>query len=170
MLAVLGNHEHWAGLRKIRAKYDEVKRNQGPLRLLVDESVLLEHNGTTIRVVGTDFPNRSLDQSRAEVMRRQAESAFVDARPDETTICLAHHPDFFPHAAGKGAKLTLSGHTHGGQVALLGIPAFGFVFKYMLGRYRAAESHLYVSGGTGHWLPFRIGVPAEVSILTLRSA
>ena len=38
------------------------------------------------------------------------------------------------------------------------------------GRYRQGDSHLYVSGGTGHWLPFRVGVPAEVTVLTLRAA
>jgi predicted MPP superfamily phosphohydrolase len=49
------------------------------------------------------------------------------------------------------------------------MPLFRFAFDYMLGRYRRGESQLYVSGGTGHWLPFRLGVPAEVSILTLRA-
>jgi predicted MPP superfamily phosphohydrolase len=55
-------------------------------------------------------------------------------------------------------------------VALLGIPLFGFAFEFMLGRYKQKDSHLYVSGGTGHWLPFRMGVPTEVTILTLRRA
>jgi predicted MPP superfamily phosphohydrolase len=84
-------------------------------------------------------------------------------------LCLSHHPEFFPIAVEKGAHLTLSGHTHGGQVAFFGIPAFAFAFKHMLGRYFEKSRHLYVSGGTGHWLPFRLGVPAEVTIVTLRA-
>jgi len=61
----------------------------------------------------------------------------------------------------------LSGHTHGGQVApLKAITAS--MFKYVLGTYRQGNSHLHVSGGTGHWLPIRVGVPAEVTMLTLR--
>jgi len=89
---------------------------------------------------------------------------------DELVLCLTHHPSFFPYAAQKGAHLTLAGHTHGGQVALLGMPLFWFAFEFMLGRYKSKDSHLYVSGGTGHWLPFRLGVPPEVTILTLRAA
>ncbi len=42
-------------------------------------------------------------------------------------------------------------------------------FDYMLGRYRRGNGQLYVSGGTGHWLPFRLGVPAEVTVFTLRA-
>jgi predicted MPP superfamily phosphohydrolase len=40
----------------------------------------------------------------------------------------------------------------------------------MLGRYQRGAAHLYVSGGTGHWLPFRVGVPPEVTVLTLHAA
>ena len=53
-------------------------------------------------------------------------------------------------------------------MAFLGVPAFGFAFKHMLGRYGIGQNHLSVSGGTGHGLPFRVGVPAEVTLLTLR--
>ncbi|MFY0571113.1 hypothetical protein ACN28E_45790 [Archangium lansingense] len=50
------------------------------------------------------------------------------------------------------------------------LPLFSFAFEHMLGRYRRGDSHLYVSGGTGHWFPFRMGIPAEVTVLTLRAA
>jgi hypothetical protein len=73
-----------------------------------------------------------------------------------------------PIAAERGACLTLAGHTHGGQVALFGRPLFS-AFEHMLGRYRRQRGHLDVSRGTGHWLPFRIGVPPEVTLLTLRA-
>ncbi len=168
MLAVLGNHEHWRGLPPIRRAYASAAARGRPLRLLVDESHLVEHEGAPLRVVGVDYPMGF--RSRESGMKRSAEAAFVGVQPGETVLCLSHHPDFFPHAADRGAHLTLSGHTHGGQVAFLGIPAFSFAFRHMLGRYRRADRHLYVSGGTGHWLPFRLGVPAEVTIVTLRRA
>ncbi|MCY1030985.1 hypothetical protein OV207_05920 [Corallococcus sp. BB11-1] len=78
--------------------------------------------------------------------------------------------NFFSYAAERVARLTLAGHTRGGQMAFLEAPLFSFAFKHMLGRYRFRDSRIYVSGGTGHWLPFRIGVPPEVTLLTLRSA
>jgi predicted MPP superfamily phosphohydrolase len=171
MLAILGNHEHWRGLDPILEGYESIAKRGAPVRLLVDESLVIEHGGERLRVVGVDYPMGGRNPlMKAQRMRRSAEVAFQGTLPGETVLCLSHHPSFFPYAAERGAHLTLAGHTHGGQVALLGIPLFGFVFEYMLGRYKHRDSHLYVSGGTGHWLPFRIGVPAEVTILTLRKA
>lgn len=169
MLAVLGNHEHWRGLGPILEAYEELAKRGGPVRLLVDEAHVLEHAGERIRVVGVDYPMGRLPGMKEAAMKRSAEVGFRDATPDELVLCLAHHPDFFPYASDKGARLTLSGHTHGGQAAILGIPVFGFVFEYMLGRYKRGDNHLYVSGGTGHWMPFRIGVPTEVTVITLRA-
>lgn len=172
MVAILGNHEHWRGLDPILEGYESLAKRGAPVRLLVDESHVIEHGGERLRVVGVDYPMGGGRNPlvKAQRMRRSAEAAFRGTSPGETVLCLSHHPSFFPYAAESGAHLTLAGHTHGGQVALLGIPIFGFVFEYMLGRYKHKDSHLYVSGGTGHWLPFRIGVPAEVTILTLRKA
>jgi uncharacterized protein len=171
MLAILGNHEHWRGLEPILAGYEALAKKGAPIRLLVDEAHVIEHAGERLRVVGVDYPMAGRNPLRkVQRMRQSAEVAFQGISPGETVVCLAHHPDFFPYAAERGAHLTLSGHTHGGQVAILGVPLFGFAFEFMLGRYRRKDSHLYVSGGTGHWLPFRLGVPAEVTILTLRKA
>lgn len=171
MLAILGNHEHWRGLEAFLAGYEALAKRGAPVRLLVDEAHVIEHSGERLRVVGVDYPMTGRNPfTRAQRMRQSAEVAFQGVAPGETVLCLAHHPSFFPYAAERGACLTLSGHTHGGQVAVLGIPLFGFAFEFMLGRYRQKDSHLYVSGGTGHWLPFRIGVPPEVTIVTLRTA
>ncbi len=172
MLAVLGNHEHWRGLSAIRQAYAELEERGGPVRLLVDSAHTFEHGGQRVRVAGVDYPmsGRRNMRVKTERMQQSAEAAFQDASADEVLLCLSHHPDFFPLAAERGARLTLAGHTHGGQVAFFGVPAFWFAFKYMLGRYRQGPHQLYVSGGTGHWLPFRLGVPAEVTVLTLRRA
>lgn len=171
MLAILGNHEHWRGLRPILAAYEASARRGSPVRLLVDEAHVLEHAGQAVRVVGVDYPmaGRGIG-AKLERMQHSASVAFEGMVPGELVLCLSHHPDFFPLAAERGARLTLSGHTHGGQVAILGWPLFRFAFDYMLGRYRRGDHHLYVSGGTGHWLPFRLGVPAEVTVFTLRAA
>ncbi|XXF75426.1 metallophosphoesterase [Myxococcaceae bacterium GXIMD 01537] len=171
MMAILGNHEHWRGVEPILAGYEDLERRGLPVRLLVDSAHVLEHAGQRVRVVGVDYPMRGSPGGSAGRMRRSAETAFQDMDLErEWVLCLTHHPDFFPHAAERGAKLTLAGHTHGGQVAFLGWSLFSFAFDYMLGRYRRGDSQLYVSGGTGHWMPFRLGVPPEVTVLTLRPA
>lgn len=174
LLAILGNHEKYFCLPEVLRAYEDIA-SRGRVRLLVDSNVALEHKGQPFRIVGVDFPAYpgvdhplSWHQTRAW-MKRSAEKGFSGIHEDETVFCLSHHPDFFPIAAERGALLTIAGHTHGGQVALMGISPFSFFFRFILGRYQLGNSHLYVSGGTGHWIPIRIGVPTEITVLTLRS-
>ncbi len=176
MVAILGNHEKWRSEARVVEAYAR-RAPKGRLRLLVDENLVLEHKGVPLRVVGVDYPmhkgtgrHRLPPEERNAVMRASAERAWTGVASDEWVLCLTHHPDFFPIAAERGARLTLAGHTHGGQVGLWRIPLFGFAYEHMLGRYKRGEAHLYVGAGTGHWLPFRVGIPAEVTVLTLRSA
>lgn len=174
MLAIIGNHEKWLCLDEVLDQYEH-RGPRGVLRLLLDGSTVLVHGSTPFRVVGVDYPmekggSHALPIAQRDAyMKASAEKAFTDVRKDEMVICLSHHPDFFPFAADRGARLTLAGHTHGGQVALFGRPLLS-TFAHMLGWYQRGESHLYVSGGLGQWLPFRLGVPKSVTIITLHAA
>ncbi len=174
MHAVLGNHEKMHHRLQPMLSAYAARRDQGLIRLLVNECRVIEHNGASLRIVGVDFPmhenGRHLGyRERYALMQQSARRAFADVPTGEPLLCLSHHPEFFPLAAARRASLTLSGHTHGGQIALAGRPLFR-PYEYMLGHYRLADAHLYVSGGTGHWLPIRYGVPTEVAVITLRSA
>jgi uncharacterized protein len=89
-------------------------------------------------------------------------------------VLMAHEPDIFVDVPGRFA-VTLSGHTHGGQVRLpfLGRPivpsAYGQRFAY--GHVREDGRDLIVSGGLGcSILPVRLGVPPEITVVTLRRA
>ncbi len=175
MVAVIGNHEIWRGERQVVQGYARRAAN-GRLRYLQDQNLLVEHNGTPLRIVGVDYPmqrggrHRAPKEIRDGLMRTSAERGWRGVREGETVLCLTHHPDFFPFAAERGAALTLAGHTHGGQVGFMRMPLFFFAYEHMIGRYRRGASQLYVGSGTGHWLPFRVGMAAEVTVLTLRSA
>jgi predicted MPP superfamily phosphohydrolase len=89
---------------------------------------------------------------------------------DAPAILLAHEPDIFPQVPDRVA-LTLSGHTHGGQVRLFGhspiVPSrYGNRFAY--GHVVENSRHLIVSGGLGtSIMPVRFGVPPEIVHLTL---
>ncbi|HZL35157.1 MAG TPA: metallophosphoesterase [Tepidisphaeraceae bacterium] len=90
-------------------------------------------------------------------------------RPDAFPILLAHHPHAFDPAARSGIPLTLSGHTHGGQIMLT--PNFGagsLRFRYISGLYQKPGSQLIVNNGIGNWFPLRINAPAELGHVTLR--
>jgi hypothetical protein len=94
--------------------------------------------------------------------------------PDAPTILLAHDPDVFPLVPHRVA-LTLSGHLHGGQVAIpyLRRPALPSYYgeRYARGHIVEDDRHLYVTSGLGtSGLPIRFLAPPEVVILTLRPA
>ena len=87
-------------------------------------------------------------------------------------MLLSHNPDVFPVAARKGFPLTISGHTHGGQVRIeiLGqdLNVARFFTPYVDGLYRRGDSSIFVSRGIGTiGLPARLGAPPEVALITL---
>ncbi|MDR0770673.1 MAG: metallophosphoesterase [Burkholderiales bacterium] len=172
-VCVLGNHER-RHIDPIMAAYTRYGAS-GRLHLLVDQSMCLAHEGETLAVVGVDYPMSASGshmppkEKLLRQMEASAQKAFAGIAAGENALilCLTHHPDFFRFSAARGAALTLAGHTHGGQWSI-GKMSFAELFDYPLGYYRLDDAHLYVSGGTGHLLPFRIGVPTEVTVLTLR--
>ncbi len=93
--------------------------------------------------------------------------------PDEPVLLLAHEPDIFPHA-GDRVSLTLSGHTHGGQVDLVGwrpISASSGSRRYPAGHYNEGGRHLIVSKGLGvSGLPIRVGCWPEILHIELGTA
>jgi hypothetical protein len=87
-------------------------------------------------------------------------------------LLLAHHPDVFDAAAEQGWDLTLSGHTHGGQVTA------GFLDQqfnparaltpYVCGLYRRSRPAVYVTSGIGTvGIPVRLGALPEIAVLRL---
>jgi uncharacterized protein len=97
-----------------------------------------------------------------------------DVPPSETTILLAHEPDFADHAARFPIDLQLSGHSHGGQVRLPGIGALilpEMAEKYPLGLNRVGALQVYTNRGLGVINPpVRFNCPPEVTFVTLFSA
>ncbi len=86
---------------------------------------------------------------------------------DAPLILMAHEPDVARQVPARVA-LQLSGHTHGGQVRLFGwspIAPSGQLLTY--GHIRM-NCDIVVSGGLGcSMMPFRLGVPPEIVLVTL---
>ncbi len=90
----------------------------------------------------------------------------------KSMILLSHNPDLFPDVPGF-VSLTLSGHTHGGQICL---PILGGIFtpsvweqRYNKGYIVEDSKHLFVTSGLGFSIPIRFGNPPEIVILELYS-
>ena len=95
--------------------------------------------------------------------------------PEHAAVLMfSHQPDLFPRVPERVA-LTLSGHTHGGQVAVPQARArwtpSRFGERYTGGHVVEGGRHLYISKGIGtSRLPIRLGAPPEVVLLELRPA
>jgi len=159
--ACLGNHDFLAGAdlvaRELAAAGIPVLRNEG--RWLV-------RNGDGLWLCGVDdvwSPRFDL----AAALRGKPEGAPV--------VLLSHQPNTWPLAQAAGVHLQLSGHTHGGQLALLwlhrSLSLARFITPFVAGLYRAGQSHLYVNRGAGTVMPLiRLGSRPEVTEITLVAA
>jgi predicted MPP superfamily phosphohydrolase len=158
----VGNHD------LIEDGAEFIRRAQARASLLVNESRVVSIRGQLVQLLGLPW-NR--DEALIANSVRQMAGQIV---PGAFPILLAHHPHAFDSAAAVGFPLTVSGHTHGGQLMISEGIGFGpLMYRYWSGLYRKPEQNgasLVVSNGVGNWFPLRIGAPAEIIHLTLRSA
>ncbi len=164
--ASLGNHDHYMNARD-HALLQSVVRNCG-IRLLVNENHVFEQGSDRLQLVSID--NTGLGQDFGDLPR-----ALVGTRSEDPTILLAHDPTFWDKEVvrRREIELTLSGHTHGGQV---GVNVFGtefsvaqMVYKRWAGLYAVGDQQLYVNRGLGTiGPPMRIGIPPEITSFTLK--
>lgn len=163
VFAILGNHDAAAGKARVA---DAVRRHTG-WRLLRDEVVAVDLPAGRLHIAG--FEDRPLRHAR------RALPAFLTGLPtDAPTILLIHHPGLFETVAGS-APLVLAGHTHGGQVAVPGLPRLNLarltMTRFDAGTFAAGGSVLHVSRGLGvSGQRLRIAVPCEITVITLRAA
>ncbi len=66
------------------------------------------------------------------------------------------------------AQLTLSGHTHGGQFSFLGWSPASFTYDVWGGSAYEGNRALFVSTGVGALIPFRMNMPGEIVVITLK--
>jgi predicted MPP superfamily phosphohydrolase len=162
-----GNHD----LIENADEFDRRTKAAG-LPLLIDETTTFLVRGERIQILGSRWGFATGDRRRAgEAAFAQSVQRLMQQRqPDAFGILLAHHPHTFDAAAAAGLPLTLSGHTHGGQLMLSDNIGFGpLMFRYWSGVYRKGANQLVVNNGVGNWFPLRTNAPAEIIDLTLRA-
>jgi len=155
----MGNHDYFGDgeplISMLGRRGAKVLRNAG---------VRLERGGKCLYLAGIDD---------TWTHRDDIDLALRERPPDATVVLLAHDPERFREAKKRDVALTLSGHTHGGQIA------FPFLSRWVSlshlthhfhqGLYRDGRSTLFVHPGLGTTgPPMRLGVAPAVVILTLR--
>lgn len=171
-LAIIGNHDWWDDPQAQRTGRGPVIAAQElaavGITVLENDAVALSHGGQSFWVAGLGDQLAHLGppvigDDDLGLLTRQ----LLDAAP---AILLAHEPDVFPGVPDRYA-LTLSGHTHGGQIKLMArtpvVPS-RFGGRYVHGHVVEDGRHLIVSAGLGaSTLPVRIGVPPEIVLVEL---
>jgi predicted MPP superfamily phosphohydrolase len=148
----------------------ETRVKASGIPFLLDQSTIITVHGFPVQLLGlswTRVRGEGRDAAIASSVQRLLEQRAANAFP----ILMAHHPHAFDAAAAAGLPLTLSGHTHGGQLMLNDQLGFGpALFRYWSGLYTRGQSKLVVSNGVGNWFPLRVNAPAEIVHITLRQA
>lgn len=163
----IGNHDHYMTeeLHEILKK----RLEEAGIDLLVNENITLDIKGERLQLAGVDNSSWQLDYG-------DYDKTFEGLSPIYPTILLCHDPVDWQNNVKdqRPADLTLSGHTHGGQI---GFDIFGYelapavlAYNYWRGLYYENGKYLYVNTGLGTvGPPIRIGsMKPEITLIVLR--
>jgi predicted MPP superfamily phosphohydrolase len=160
--AIFGNHDH-----------EEPEEVRGALEangvhLLLDAAACVGTPAGPVQILGADYRRKNRTEHLKQLFTRHPR------RADHLRLLMLHDPSAFHHVPAGEVDLTLSGHTHGGQVGLLSLGIDWTVLRRTRwpdhGLFARGASRLYVHRGTGFYgFPLRVGVPGEASVLELRT-
>ena len=186
VMSVLGNHDLFIYSQRSDAereaeitRLEHFERDTLGWHLLRNQSRVITRNEQTITILGVD--NSSCDgQGFRTVYRGNLPQAL--SHTEGFRILLSHDPTQWEAEIIEKTDipLTLSGHTHAGQVRLFGHPLSDIMFRESAGWYHtplqttanlpadtAVTQSIYVNQGVGCTVPIRIGCPAEITVITL---
>jgi predicted MPP superfamily phosphohydrolase len=167
VFAIAGNHDVYAGWPAVRRGLEAAGH-----RVLVNEAVELRREGTSVWLAGTGDPAaRAFAEGRGAEAAPDVEATLAGIPAGAFVVALAHNPVLWPALAERGVPLTLSGHTHHGQLSIpkLDWSLASIFLEHAMGAYQSESSLLYINPGTNYWgLPFRLGALPEVTLVELR--
>ncbi|MDE2385890.1 MAG: metallophosphoesterase [Alphaproteobacteria bacterium] len=172
--SVNGNHDWWgdAHVQKTMQGPPEAQRafEDAGIAVLANRAVRLVKDGQPFWVTGTDSTVAFHNRGHGFISMADLPRTMNQVTDDAPIIHLAHEPDLFVDVPRR-VSLTLSGHTHGGQLRIAGyspvVPS-GYGNRFAYGHVVENGQHLFVSGGLGvSTIPFRFGVPPEINVLEL---
>ena len=170
--SVLGNHDYSYYLKnsdeaiKASNEKETISRQlQLGWQVLLNEHRAIKRDRDSIVIAGMENwsnPPYPVKGDARKTMEHVKEGAF--------TIMLQHDPYAWRKTIlpDTHAQLTLSGHTHGGQITLFGWSPLALLHKEYDGWYHEDGRSLFVTRGIGGFVPFRFNCPGEIVVLTLR--
>ena len=176
VFSVMGNHDYpvYNGGDELQ-KYADLGTRCGTdeelgWTLLCNERRVVRSGDEHIIISGME--NDGDGKSDRDPQLGNIQQALWGVSREEFVVMLEHDPrswrrTILPHSH---TQLTLSGHTHAMQLALFGWSPISLLYKEAWGLYRFGQRTIYVSKGLGGVIPFRLGAPGEIVVITLRSS
>lgn len=176
----MGNHE--LRISKYIDKYGDMwvrflAKLSPEVNKLFDSSAIIERDGDRIFLHGLNLTPKLYTRFKDVSMpKKHLRKRFGTCNDNEFHIFLAHNPDYFTDYAAWGAKLTFSGHVHGGimQIPFLGgviSPKLRLFPQYDKGLFEISDKYMIISGGLGnHTIKFRINNIPEIVVVTLENS
>lgn len=176
--AVLGNHDYWEDPRFQKDGNGETIAEQAlrsvGINVLINNALPIDKDGYRIWIAGLGDQQALRPTSRYKrpeaIGIHDLPATLAPVNDDAPVILMAHEPDIFPEVDER-VSLTLSGHTHNGQVNIFGwrpVSASKGSARYPRGHFREENRDLIVSGGLGcSVLPVRIGTWPEILLIEL---
>lgn len=171
VMSVLGNHDY---SHYVNVSPEEALRNERMTRdfetsvgwqLLLNDNRIVRRGSDSIVIAGGENDGRPPFPAKADLKKTMRG---IDAK--SFVVMLQHDPSAWRRhiLPETNAQLTLSGHTHGGQISLFGLRPTELVGKEDDGLYVEGKRKLFVSTGLGGFIPFRFYMNPEVVEITLK--
>ena len=176
--SILGNHDYgdyvnWKVESQKKNNFKNLVKFQKEMgfNLLMNENIKIKRNNESISLIGVENWGKGRFKKKGDI-----DKACEGLNKNDFKIVLSHDPSHWEEILknhNTHFHLTLSGHTHGMQ---FGIEIPGWIkwspakwaYKHWAGLYNERKQFLNVNRGFGvHGFPGRVGIPPEISVITL---
>lgn len=176
VFSILGNHDYMTYARYMTPleqakKFELLKQRQQEMgwQLLLNENRIIRRDTDSIAIIGVENDGKPPFPERGDLRKAQLG---LDSTQQVFKVLLSHDPSHWRRKVlpETDIQLTLSGHTHGMQLMLLGWSPSQYIYPEWRGVYEDENGRaLHVSLGLGGALiPFRFGAWPEINVITLR--
>ena len=170
VFSVLGNHDYSQYIKadpavKAANEREVISRErQFGWTVLLNEHHTIRRGKDSLVIAGEENDGLPLFPDRGDINK-----TLEGISPSAYVVMLQHDPSAWRRSIlpKSQVQLTLSGHTHGGQIQLFGLRPTMLTSKEDYGLYLDGNRALYVSAGISGLIPFRFGIPGEIAVITL---
>ena len=168
--SVLGNHDYsiyidaTEDVKKANIKATVDREQQMGWTVLRNDNRVIRRNADSLVIAGEENGGRKPSPKLADLeksLHGVGKGAFI--------VMLQHDPNVWQEKIVPDGRvqLTLSGHTHAGQVSVFGLRFTQLIAHNDYGLYNQGRQQLYVTSGLGGVVAMRFGATAEIAVITL---